>query len=282
MDGEGIIARPIGHDDLACALFGACAASTMVRVGLTCRAASQTLQDRTAARLWFEGRANDAAALLDDPSGEADRLRLAEQQLDISSEDRHCEWLHPRHSNGEWTFERVHLWAFPPVFGTVSFGFASDVLSACGEWQVEYAAAWLSRHPGLTVRVDGYARQEAPAFLGVPLAQARAARVRQRLLERLQSRGGRHEHWTTEEADDGVRPGGYSEGPDLDEVVAFYAARPVGTKVQAEGRWPNAFCEWSSSQRKALVESVPLDDEVPCSIAEITISGFSPTSRLAF
>jgi len=252
-----LLPQLIGDDDLACAFLAQCAASTAARVGLTCRAASQRLQDRTTARVCHEAWESDTSL----PGWATERL---------------CPI-----GVGGWTFERLHLSSSPPEFECIQFGFASDTLSANAERQVERAASWLACHPGLTVRVDGYARQEAPSVLGVPLAQARAVRVRQRLLEILQSHD-RGEHWSYEGASDGVRPGGYSEAFDFDEVLVFYEARAVGTKVQAQGRWPHAFCEWSSGARKRRVESTSIDDEVPCSIAEITISGFEPTSRLAF
>jgi len=71
---------------------------------------------------------------------------------------------------------------------------------------------------------------------GASLRQARAVRVRQRLLQALSG----DPHWAGEDADEGVRTGGYSEGADFEDVLDHYGtSQPlVGRrKVFAKGRW---------------------------------------------
>ena len=157
----------------------------------------------------------------------------------------------------------------------------SDELTDTAEMQIEHAAEWLARHPGIQLRVDGYALREIPAALGGALAQARAARVRKRLLERLQAIFP-HPEWVAENAeDDGVRLGRYSEEVDaLDAVVAFYVPRVVGRRVRAAGWWPNICADWSTATRRAVVHRD--NGDLPCSAVEISVSGFEPASVLAF
>ena len=102
-------------------------------------------------------------------------------------------------------------------------------------------------------------------------------------------------------------PGGYSEGcglrqsnpsspphptetpplplgsVDFADVETFYRPRAVGERVVAQGRWPEACTEWSSAKRKEQVERCRrVGFEVPCSLVEITVAGFEPTSPLCF
>ena len=158
------------------------------------------------------------------------------------------------HKKTDWTFERLHLWAHTPVFSVIDFGFASDFLSSRAHKQIWSAASWLAGHPGLRIKVCGFARQEAPSVLGKALAQARATRVRCTLLQCLKEL--RPDCYTGEVDDDGVRPGGYSEDHDLQEVVAFYRQRVVGKHVEAEGLWPIATSFWSTKTRHDAVTDI--------------------------
>lgn len=132
----------------------------------------------------------------------------------------------------KWSLERLHLCFAPPQFPLIHFDFANDALDEEARQSLESVAEILRRHPGLGLLVRGYARPEAPPDLGIALSQARAARVRSHLLGLLGP--GR---WQ-EDATEGLRQGGYSEGdPDLDRVLEFYRPRVVGRRIRAVGCW---------------------------------------------
>ena len=134
-------------------------------------------------------------------------------------------------SGEKWSLERLHLCFEPPQLPLIHFDFANDALDARARLSLETVAASLQKHPGLSLIVRGYARPEAPPDLGVALSQARATRVRSHLLSLLKGS-------LDEDASDGIRAGGYSEGhPDLEEVLEFYSPRVVGHKIRAVGCW---------------------------------------------
>ena len=115
----------------------------------------------------------------------------------------------------------------------VTFQFACDVVDLEGQLALEVVAATLRRHPGLRVLVAGHARPGAPPGFGAPLSQARAARVRLALQEKLAG----DPAWD-EAPGLGVRRGGYSVSfEDFDDVAAFYIQRTIGGKLQARGVW---------------------------------------------
>ena len=184
-----------------------------------------------------------------------------------------------------WSFERLHLCLSPPVCPPIAFGFASSALTTVARQQIAALAERLRPHPGLRVRVFGYARREAPsAAQGLACAQARATRVRQWLLQLLQ-RGSPASPWREDDADEGVRPGGYSEDTDeeLRRSIAFYtpsgAATPVGSRVVAVGCFPETKSRWSSASWRWQLQSARADNS---SMAEIVVTGFEPASANAF
>jgi len=162
-----------------------------------------------------------------------------------------------------WTFERlclVNRMKEPPLFmplrgWCIPFDFASDHVEKPQKQTLDYLAGLLSRHPGLRLRIEGHARPSAPAVFGMPLSQARAARVRYELLSRVLQGVWSHDrdgHWASEgDASEGVREGGYSEGEDFDAVVSFYALRTIGTRLQARGMWSPTVISGIYGQRLA-------------------------------
>ena len=278
---SGLLIQLLADDDLATAFLRCAPPVTAVRCGLTCTTACTRMQQRQLARLC--ARDHRAGPAVQWPSSETHLRRLQQQRL--TTHDSQIQSVNV-HKSTDWTFERVHLWSHTPVFSVIEFGFASDALSSQAHKQIWSAASWLACHPGLRIKVCGFARQEAPSVLGKALAQARAARVRCQLL--LCLRELRPECYSGEVAHEGVRDGGYSEGEDLQEVVAFYHQRVVGEHVQAEGLWPMLTSFWSTKTRHDTVTELldaaddALQPEVPCSLSEICVTGFEPTSHLAF
>ena len=291
-----LLLRLLDAEDLAGTLLRFVPPSVAARCGLTCHAACNVFSRRDLVR-------SSASARSDEDATEIFEAHLSKQHLecvrpgernfpDQGGSDSQMQSIYVHvfpEDEGVWTLERKLLHEQTPVFNVISFvqhngrewDEHSDVLTDTAEMQIEHAAEWLARHPGIQLRVDGYALREMPAALGGALAQARAARVRKRLLERLQAIFP-HPEWVAENAeDDGVRLGGYSEEVDaLDAVVAFYVPRVVGRRVRAAGRWPNVCADWSTRTRKAVVHHD--NGDLPCSVVEISVSGFEPASVLAF
>eukprot|EP00622_Pseudochattonella_farcimen_P002815 FR737844.1.p1 GENE.FR737844.1~~FR737844.1.p1 ORF type:complete len:233 (+),score=20.09 FR737844.1:3-701(+) len=144
-----------------------------------------------------------------------------------------------------WTLERLWLAECPPRFPRLYFDFASDVLNAQGHTRLQAAVDILIRHPGLQVRILGYGHPTVPPQYGSSIAQARAARTRKLMLERLraQAPGG---CWDTEPDEDGVHELGYTEILEqIEEVeqgigfpaIEFYRPRLIGRHIQALGAW---------------------------------------------
>ena len=291
-----LLLRLLDAEDLAGTLLRFVPPRVAARCGLTCHAACNVFSRRDLVL-------SSASAHSDEDATERFEAHLSRQHLecvrpgernfpDQGNSDSQMQSIYVRgfpEDECVWTLERKLLHEQTPVFNVISFvqynGRAwdehSDVLTHKAEMQIEHAAEWLARHPGIQLRVDGYALREMPAALGGALAQARAAGVRKRLLERLQAIFP-HPEWVAESAeDDGVRLGGYSEEVDaLDAVVAFYVPRVVGRKVRAAGRWPNACADWSTATRQAVVHHD--NGDLPCSVVGISVSGFEPASVLAF
>ena len=297
-----LLLRLLDAEDLAGTLLRFVPPSVAARCGLTCHAACNVFSRRDLVR-------SSASAHSDEDATERFEEHLRKQHLECvrpgersfpdqgsSDSQMHSIYVHvfPEDEGiytNLWTLERKLLHEQTPVFNVISFvqfdeisrewDEHSDVLTHKAERQIEHAAEWLARHPGIQLRVDGYALREMPAALGGALAQARAARVRKRLLERLQAIFP-HPEWVAENAeDDGVRLGGYSEEVDaLDAVVAFYVPRVVGRRVRAASRWPNACADWSTATRQTVVHHD--NGDLPCSVVEISVSGFEPASVLAF
>ncbi|CAJ1367897.1 unnamed protein product [Effrenium voratum] len=133
-----------------------------------------------------------------------------------------------------WSLERLHLCLHRPRLPLVSFSFASDAISSAARRELAEVAKVLRAHPKLKLIVRGMARPDAPPDLGLALSQARAVRVRAQLLELLAT----EEPWQQELlAPQGLREGGYDEGSELDDVLAFYSRRIVGRRIQAIGHW---------------------------------------------
>ena len=291
-----LLLRLLDAEDLAGMLMRFVPPCVAARCGLTCHAACNVFSRRDLVRL-------AASASSDEDATERFEEHLSKQHLecvrpgersfpDQGSTDSQMQSIFVHvvpEDEGVWTLERKLLHEQTPVFNVISFvqfnGYGwdehSDVLTHTAETQIEHAAEWLARHPGIQLRVDGHALRDLPAALGGALAQARAVRVRKRLLERLQAIFW-HPAWAAESAeDDGVRLGGYSEEADaLDAVIAFYEPRVVGRKVRAVGRWPHACADWSTATRQAVVHHD--NGDIPCSVVEISVSGFEPASVLAF
>ena len=291
-----LLLRLLDAEDLAGMLVRFVPPCVAARCGLTCHAACNVFSRRDLVRL-------AASSSSDEDATERFEAHLSKQHLecvrpgernfpDQGRTDSQMQSIFVHvfpEDEGVWTLERKLLHEQTPVFNVISFvqfnGYEwdehSDVLTHTAETQIEHAAEWLARHPGIQLRVDGYALRDLPAALGGALAQARAVRVRKRLLERLQAIFW-HPEWAAESAeDDGVRLGGYSEEADaLDAVIAFYEPRVVGRKVRAVGRWPHACADWSTATRQAVVHHD--NGDLPCSVVEISVSGFEPASVLAF
>ena len=301
MQPVSLLLRLLDAEDLAGMLLRFVPPIAAARCGLTCHAACHVFSRRDLVHSSAPSSQDTSAterfdALLSEQRLE--QLRPGERNFpDGGSTDSHLQSLYVHvdtqtEAGGVWTLERKLLHEQTPVFNVISFvqyngrewDEHSDALTHMAETQIEHAAEWLARHPGVKLRVDGYALQDAAlggAALAQALAQARAARVRKRLLERLQAIFP-HPHWVAESAeDDGVRLGGYSEeGDELDAVIAFYAPRVLGRTVQAVGRWPHACADWSTGTRKMVVHHD--NGELPCSVVEISVVGFEPVSVLAF
>lgn len=111
-------------------------------------------------------------------------------------------------------------------------------VSACAPslaQKIDDVARVLARHPGLRVRVEGFARPGAPSLFGNALSQARAAQVRKALLQQLNALS---DAWADEPESCGeVRDGGYSEEEGMDSSLTFYRPRRLGARLQAEGCW---------------------------------------------
>ena len=292
-----LLLRLLDAEDLAGTLLRFVPPSVAARCGLTCHAACNVFSRRDLVR-------SSASAHSDEDATERFEEHLRKQHLECvrpgersfpdqgsSDSQMHSIYVYVFPEDDLWTLERKLLHEQTPVFNVISFvqfdeisrewDEHSDVLTHKAETQIEHAAEWLARHPGIQLRVDGYALREMPAALGGALAQARAAGVRKRLLQRLQAIFP-HPEWVAENAeDDGVRLGGYSEEVDaLDAVVSFYVPRVVGRRVRAVGRWPNACADWSTATRQTVVHHD--NGDLPCSVVEISVSGFEPASVLAF
>ena len=169
-----------------------------------------------------------------------------------------------------WTLERLHLCECPPRFPKIFFAFAyptsspasviwtvtlsreetrslcaatpprcrSDELSgATAARRLARVAAILRRHPALRLRIEGFAQSNAPPSLGRAVAQARAAAVRRALL--LEHLPRDEAPWRDEDANDGVREGGYDESSEAADsglglgLVDFYRPRAIGRALQA-------------------------------------------------
>ena len=163
----------------------------------------------------------------------------------------------------QWTFERLHLITSPPAFEPIVFEFASDALAGTTRHALQLVAAVLRRHPGLCILIRGYARTHALPHFGRALAQARAVRVRHHLLKYVSRTAGE------QAAGEGVRPGGYSEGHEFDDVMAFYVPRMVGTRIQAIG-------DWSPFHRGPLFDASGVDGQC----ATIVVCGFLENTSL--
>jgi len=135
----------------------------------------------------------------------------------------------------KWSLERLHLCQSPPCLSAISFAFASDAISINAHHELERIAAILVKHSGLRLSILGMARPDAPPELGLALSQARAVRVRSHLLGLLANCPA----WEDEHAiDRGVRAGGYDEGEEIEDALAFYSCqRWVGERIRAIGHW---------------------------------------------
>ena len=168
--------------------------------------------------------------------GELDRIVKSEEVLGRLGEAASCSrWREPAlmpKAGERWSLERLHLCFQPPEFPLIHFDFAHDGLDSKARQHLDGVAATLRRHMGLSLLIRGYARPEAPPDLGLALSQARATRVRSYLVGIL--------GWD-EDANDGIRAGGYSEmHPDIGEVLEFYSPRVVGRQIKAVGCWSEA------------------------------------------
>lgn len=164
-------------------------------------------------------------------------LTLAESCKVMESRDPLVRALLPKEKQ-EWSLERLHLCQEPPCLAAISFAFASDAITINAHHELERIAAILVKHPGLRLSIVGMARPDAPPELGLALSQARAVRVRSHLLDLL-SELSSCPRWQEEEAMDcGVRAGGYDEGEEIEDALAFYSCqRWVGDRIRAIGHW---------------------------------------------
>lgn len=191
---EPILMRLLTDDDLALALVRCMTPRTAACCGLTCRTAADRIQQREFVRLCHE---YDQFSRDDDPDI---ARRLANQQLEslkpgepnFPDEGHTDAQLQSQHMHataegrhGEWTFQRIFLWSHTPVFRVVPFAQMSDQPNQRIDAQCAEVAKWLSIHPGLLVMITGHAQPNLNERLGAAIAQARAARVRQRLLFHL-------------------------------------------------------------------------------------------------
>ena len=188
--------------------------------------------------------------------------------------------LRPVRPRQSWSLERIWLAAFnSPRAGfpyycnvnirfewAVPFEFADDnidlddraiPLSYSENWElaelISEMARDLCRHPNVRLRIEGFARVGAPAIFGFPLAQARATRLRLKLLKQLQTEVGARDvpPWLDDELalDAGVHVSSYDESdPDFDDIAAFYQPRVVGERIIASG----GFLEDADAMRAKL------------------------------
>ncbi|CAL1150875.1 unnamed protein product [Cladocopium goreaui] len=166
-------------------------------------------------------------------------LTLAESCKVMESKDPSVRAMLPKEKQ-EWTLERLHLCQEPPCLAAISFAFASDAITINAHHELERIAGILVKHPGLRLSIVGTARPDAPPELGLALSQARAVRVRSHLLGLLSELSELSScQWQEEEAMDcGVRAGGYDEGEEIEDALAFYSCqRWVGDRIRAIGRW---------------------------------------------
>lgn len=306
---EPMLLRLFDDDDLAIALVRCMTPRTAARCGLTCRMAANRLhQQRELARLCHEYR---IGVIPHDAARDAD-LRLARQGLeccrpgeqghpdlgktDMQMASRHLQVTRDGERDAVWTFHRLFLWQYTPVFRVVPFAPWSDQLTPEAHGQIGNVAEWLNKHPGLQVMITGHAAPVGDALhdLGVALAQARAAHVRQRLLGYLIVADG-HRYWRDWEEDtdtpvrlrelisegvltaagagrqdqpyggflgvqeDGASPrlnvdGDADLGDELRRLLACYEQRVIGNRVRAEGRFPFVDSGWSTPTRMLQLE----------------------------
>ncbi|KAL1515866.1 hypothetical protein AB1Y20_002481 [Prymnesium parvum] len=286
---EGLLLALLQSDDLCVALLCAMPPAVAVRVGFTCKSALDRLTDRRVAAQCarFMGRRpattpgepiDGNTRLCDVPPHE--RLGFTRAEPPGRHEAGGEGGAHLMPHGRVWTFERLHLRHLAPVFREVSFRFASDRL--CKESVDHRLIPCLRRHPGLRLRVLGYARQETSPELGRALAHARAVRVRQALVRAMQSVG----RWLDEDPDLGVHPSGFEAGGrDLEKRIEFYQGNVTlvgGAHIQAIGMWPASFSDWTRFGRiRALKDAHTHGREAACDIAEVVIVGFEPMSALA-
>jgi hypothetical protein len=287
-----LLLRLLEDDDLATLLLGACAPTSIVRVGRTCRAACKRVEGQA----WQVARASfmhvrsmelgGSKIFLLDTRGQSWGEEPAALDASVAANFLLPPEPFAPHARDEWSFERLHLCLSPPTSPPISFGFATSALTTIARRQLAALADRLRPHPGLRVRVNGYARRAlAPSTAqGLACAQARAVRVRQYLLQQLQ-RDDPASPWLDEDAGEGVRPGGYSEDTDEDlfQSLAHYTpggvATPVGTRVIAHCCWPQDASGWSSYTWRMALLSPRADNSF---MAEVVVTGFDPASALAF
>ena len=327
---EPILLRLLSDDDLAIVLVRCMTPRTAGRCGLTCRTAADRLQQRQLARLWHEYEKMP----LDNSPDFDERLRNQGLECcrpgehgfpdtgytDSQVQSRHIHATADEH-HGVWSFHRLFLWAHTPVFSVVQFAEMSDQTTPEIDLQLYDVAQWLDKHPGLQIMIIGHAVLmnegdeiiEEQEQLGSALAQARAARIRQRLLFQMISSHG-HRYWRDwvepssgsdyDKASEGVRAPDAGRGHrldggflgldenrnakingSLDDVLQFYnpGRWAIGRRVRAEGRFPDADCEWSTMTRQLqLDDAAEADMPALCDVVEISVVGFEPHSHLAF
>ena len=189
---EPVLLRLLADDDLSFALARCMTPRTVGLCGLTCRTAAVRFQQRELARMCHE-----YGHMPRDDDPEFDR-RLENQALEccrpgengfpdngLTDSQVQSRFVNATADgrNGVWSFHRRYLHSHTPVFGVVRFAKMSDQATPEIDMQMSEVAEWLDRHPGLQIKIIGYAWHEGlDERWGAALAQARAARVRQRLL----------------------------------------------------------------------------------------------------
>ena len=329
-----ILLRLLDDPDLAIEVVKFLAPRSVGCVGLTCCSAAARLQQasgqdlaRQWAQLHIELRSGERPPCYfyhQDETGESHHgedgefeRRSEAEGLEVHSDSTgpdsqlHAMFMHPSGFGGrrsDWNFHRIYLYNNTPVFNVIPFQSDSDELQEKPHiQQIWRIADWLCAHPGLVVRVDGYARQGLPEHFGKALAQARATRVRQALLVTLRECANAIDanvtYWEEfDDANEGIyihseaAPLNFDQ--DVDAMIDFYETHSVGSAVRAEGCWPKELQFWSAESRKAQLRlhrrqseifaamGGDVDDPdilyIPSSVVEVTVFRYEPHSRRVF